>query len=66
MAKTDALDAALLALKARLFHDGMRCHEATPRWQREPRDWLRRLGQVVVTLQAQKQQLALTSPAVRR
>lgn len=66
LAKTDALDAALLALMARLFHDRMRCHEATLRWQRELRDWLRRRGQVVVTLQAQKQQLALTSPAVRQ
>lgn len=30
------------------------------------RDWLRRRSQVVITLQAQRQQAALTSPAVRK
>lgn len=58
--------AALLALMARLLHDRMRRHQAPPPWQRELRDWLRRRGQVAVTLQAQKQQAALTSPAVRQ
>ena len=66
LAKTDAIDAALLALMARLLHERLRCHEAPHPWQRELRDWLRRRGQVVVTLQAQKQQTALTSPAVRQ
>ena len=66
LAKTDAIDAALLALMARLFHERLRRHEAPQPWQRELRDWLRRRGQVVVTLQAQKQQTALTSPAVRQ
>ena len=66
LAKTDAIDAALLALMARLFHERLRRHEAPPPWQRELRDWLRRRSQVMVTLQAQKQQTALTSPAVRQ
>ena len=66
LAKTDAIDAALLALMARLLHERLRRHEAPHPWQRELRDWLRRRGQVVVTLQAQKQQTALTSPAVRQ
>ena len=66
LAKTDAIDAALLALMARLLHERLRRHEAPHPWQRERRDWLRRRGQVVVTLQAQKQQTALTSPAVRQ
>ena len=66
LAKTDAIDAALLALMARLLHERLRRHEAPHPWQRELRDWLRRCGQVVVTLQAQKQQTALTSPAVRQ
>ena len=66
LAKTDAIDAALLALMARLFHERMRRYEAPQPWQRELRDWLRRRGQVVVTLQAQKQQTALTSPVVRQ
>ena len=56
LAKTDAIDAALLALMARLFHERLRRHEAPPHWQRELRDWLRRRSQVMVTLQAQKQQ----------
>ena len=66
LAKTDAIDAALLALMARLLHERLRRHEAPHPWQRELPDWLRRRGQVVVTLQAQKQQTALTSPAVRQ
>ena len=66
LAKTGAIDAALLALMARLLHERLRRHEAPHPWQRELRDWLRRRGQVVVTLQAQKQQTALTSPAVRQ
>lgn len=66
LAKTDAIDAALLALMARLFHERMRRYEAPPLWQRELRDWLRRRGQVVATLQAQKQQAALAPPTVRQ
>lgn len=65
LAKTDAIDAALLALMARLFHDRFRRYQAPPPWQRELRDWLRRRGQVVVTLQAQKQQAAMAPAAVR-
>lgn len=66
LAKTDAIDARLLCLLARLFVDRLRRHEAPAPWQRELRDWLRRRGQVVTTLQAQKQQTALTSPAIRK
>src|SRR5690606_25608326 len=66
LAKTDAIDARLLCLMARLFIDRLRRYQAPAPWQRELRDWLRRRGQVVVTLQAQKQQTALTSPAVRK
>lgn len=61
LAKTDAIDARLLALMARLFADRRRRHVAPPPWQRELRDWLRRRGQVVTLLQAQKQQAAMTS-----
>ena len=66
LAKTDAIDARLLATMARLFHDRLRRYDAPAPWQRELRDWLRRRGQVVATLQAQKQQTALTSSVVRR
>ena len=66
LAKTDAIDARLLAFMARLFADRLRQHVAPLPWQRELRDWLRRRSQVVVLLQAQKQQAAMASPAVRK
>ena len=72
LAKTDAIDARLLALMARMFGDRLRRHVAPLAWQRELRDWLRRRGQVVVLLQAQKQQAAMAptsswrSPATTR
>src|SRR5690606_33594517 len=59
LAKTDAIDARLLALMAHMFGDRLRRHVAPPAWQRELRDWLRRRGQVVVLIQAQKQQAAM-------
>lgn len=65
LAKTDAIDARLLALMARLFADRLRPYVAALPWQRELRDWLRRRGQVVTVLQAQKQQAAMASAAVR-
>jgi len=66
LAKTDAIDARLLALMARLFADRLRQYLAPPPWQREMRHWLRRRAQVVVTLQAQKQQAAMAPAAVRK
>ena len=66
LAKTEAIDARLLALMARMFGDRLRRHVAPPPWQRELRDWLQRRGQVVVLLQAQKQQAAMAPPAVRK
>ena len=66
LAKTDAIDARLLALMARMFGDRLRRHVAPPAWQRELRDWLRRRGQVVVLIQAQKQQAAMAPSAVRK
>lgn len=65
LAKTDAIDARLLALMGRLFADRLRQYVAALPWQRELRDWLRRRGQVVGLLQAQKQQAAMASAAVR-
>lgn len=65
LAKTDAIDARLLALMARLFADRLRPHVAAPAWQRELRDWLRRRGQVVTVLQMQKQQVAMAPTTVR-
>ena len=66
LAKTDTIDARLLALMARMFGDRLRRHVAPPVWQRELRDWLRRRGQVVVLIQAQKQQAAMAPTAVRK
>lgn len=66
LAKTDVIDARLLCLLSRLFADRLRRFEAPSPWQRELRGWLRRRGQVVVTLQAQKQQAAMAPPAVRK
>ena len=65
LAKTDAIDARLLCLLSRMFADRLRRYQAPAPWQRELRDWLRRRGQVVTALQAQKQQAAMTSAAVR-
>jgi transposase len=66
LAKTDAIDARLLPLMARMFEDRLRRHDAPPPWQCELRDWLRRRGQVVVLIQAQKQQAAMAPAAVRK
>lgn len=66
LAKTDAIDARLLALMARVFADRLRGHVAPLPWQRELRDWLRRRGQVVTQLQAHKQQAAMASTQVRK
>ncbi len=66
LAKTDAIDARLLALMGHLFADRLRCHVAPPPWQRELRGWLRRRSQVVTALQAQKQQSAMASAQVRK
>lgn len=65
LAKTDAIDARLLCLLSKLFADRLRRHEAPAPWQRELREWLRRRGQVVVTLQAQRQQASMAPAAVR-
>lgn len=65
LAKTDAIDARLLALMSRLFADRLRQHLAVPAWQREMRDWLRRRGQVVTVLQMQKQQAAMAPAGVK-
>ena len=66
LAKTDAIDARLLAVMARLFHDRLRRYEAPLQWQRQLRDWLRRRSQVVLSLQMHQQQRAVASVEIRR
>ena len=51
---------------ARLFADRLRPYVAPPPWQRQLGDWLRRRGQVIVALQAHKQQAAMAPPPVRK
>jgi transposase len=65
LAKTDAIDARLLCLMARMFADRLRRYHAPLPWQRELRDWLRRRGQVVTALQAHRQQMAMCSGPIR-
>lgn len=65
LAKTDAVDARMLCTMAAMFADRLRRYQAPAPWQRELRDWLRRRGQVVTTLQAQRQQMALSPTPVK-
>ena len=64
LAKTDAIDARLLALMVYMLADRMHRYEAPLDWQRELRQWLRRRGQVVTVLQMQKQQALQAEPAI--
>src|SRR3546814_14745175 len=50
---------------ARLLTDRLRPYTAPLAWQRELRDWLRRRSQVVIAVQAHKQQAAMAPTAVR-
>lgn len=64
-AKTDAIDARMLCLMARMFADRLQCYKAPLPWQRQLRDWLRRRGQVVTALQAHRQQMAMCPASIR-
>ena len=65
VAKTDAIDARLLCLMARMFAGRLQRYRAPLPWQRELRDWLRRRGQVVTALQAHRQQMAMSPGPIR-
>jgi transposase len=64
-AKTDALDARMLAEMAHAFHSRLRPHVPAPTWQVELKGWLRRRQQVTDAIQRTRQQLAMTLPAIR-
>ena len=49
-AKTDALDARMLAEMAQVFHARLRPHAPAPSWQADLKGWLRRRHQVTVTV----------------
>ena len=66
VAKTDAIDAQMLCLMARMFAGRLQRYHAPLPWQRELRDWLRRRGQVVVALQAHRQQMAMCPTPIRQ
>lgn len=65
LAKTDALDAHVLAEMAHALHTRMRAHVPQAAWQVELRGWLRRRHQVTEALQRTRQQGTLTLPAIR-
>ena len=65
LARTDALDAGVLAEMARVFHARLRPHEAPPAWQAELKAWLRRRQQVIDALQRTRQQWDLAIPSLR-
>ena len=65
LAKTDALDAGVLAEMAAVFHARLRPYQAPPAWQAELKAWLRRRQQVMDALQRTRQQWDLAIPALR-
>lgn len=65
LAKTDNLDARMLAEMANAFHARLRAHAPLEPWQAELRGWLRRRHQITDTIQRTRQQAAMTLPAIR-
>lgn len=65
LAKTDDLDARMLAEMAHVFHARLRPHVAVEPWQAELKGWLRRRQQVTDAIQRTRQQLLTTPAAIR-
>lgn len=65
LAKTDDLDARMLAEMAHVFHARLRPHVAAEPWQAELKGWLRRRQQVTDAIQRTRQQLLTTPAAIR-
>ena len=65
LAKTDNLDARMLAEMVQAFHARLRAHVPLAPWQAELRGWLRRRHQIIEAIQRTRQQLAMTLPAIR-
>ena len=66
LAKTDALDAQILAEMVSVLLPRLRRHEPVAEWENELKSWLRRRSQVTEQIIANTQQLAMTAPAVVR
>ncbi len=65
LAKTDTLDARMLAEMVDVLHTRLRRHVPAPAWQAELKAWLVRRRQVIDTLQRSHQQ-SLTAPKLIR
>jgi transposase len=65
LAKTDGLDARMLAEMAAVFHARLRRHAAAEPWQLELRGWLRRRNQVTETIICTRQQMAMALSTIR-
>jgi transposase len=65
LAKTDGLDARMLAEMAAVFHARLRQHRVAEPWQVELKSWLRRRNQVTEAISCTRQQMAMSLPAVR-
>jgi transposase len=65
LAKTDSLNARLLAEMAQVFSARLRPHARLEPWQCELRGWLRRRHQVTEAIQRTRQQLTMTLPTIR-
>ena len=65
MAKTDHLDACMLAEMAAVFHARLRRHEPAAGWQMELKGWLRRRRQITEAIICTRQQMAMALPAIR-
>ena len=66
LAKTDALDARVLAEMMSVLSDRLRRHEPPSEWGNELKSWLRRRNQVTEQIIANTQQLAMALPLIAR
>lgn len=66
LAKTDALDARVLAEMMAVLSNRLRRHEPAAEWANELKSWLRRRNQVTEQIIANTQQLALVLPLIAR
>jgi transposase len=65
LAKTDHLDARMLAEMAAVFHPRLRRYAPAPPWQTELKGWMRRRRQVTDAIIRTRQQMAMALPAIR-
>jgi transposase len=67
LAKTDRVDAGVLAEMAEMLHRRLRCHVPLEKWRGELGAWVRRRSQLVTTITIQRQQRVMgTTPTIRK